>query len=176
MFKTILVANDGSEGALEATEAASDIAVKYDADLVMVYVIPERFLVDGLQRYAAMEPLRILDDVQTADIQKRMEIMARDAAQHDDTVTKSSEHMGQHVLAIGERLAKGKGVKQIKTYLESGNPAREILKHVEFSNADLIVVGRSGHSAAHVTSLGSTADKIIHRSNCTCLVVGGRHH
>ena len=175
MFKTILVANDGSAGALVAAEAASDLAVKYDADLVMVYVIPERFLVDALQRYAAMEPLRILDDVQTGDVQERMKVMAHDAAQHDDNITRSSEQMGQHVLVIGEHVAKEKGVEKIKTYLESGDPVREVIKHAEFTNADLIVVGRSGHASAHVTSVGSTANKIIHRANCACLVVGGRH-
>ena len=172
MSNIILVANDGSANAQHATEVASAIALKNDAEIIMVYVVQERFLADALKRYAAMEPLRILDDIQTSEVQERMQAMANDAAQHDSSLRDASAHVGQHALDLGEQIARNKGVEKVQTHLEFGNPAREILQHAEFAKADLIIIGRNGHRTSEDNSLGSTANKILHGAKCSCLAVG----
>ncbi len=173
MFNTIVVANDGSENAQHATEVASDIAIKYNSEIIMVHVVEQRFITDALQRYAKMEPLRILDDIQTSEVQERMKTLAHDAAQHVDSLRESSTHMGQHALDLGEHVAREKGVKKVQTILEFGSPAREILRHANSSNADLIVTGRSGHGHhAPDPVLGSVANRVNHGAHCSYLAVG----
>ncbi len=57
MFKTVLVATDGSKHASKAITLASDLAVKYDARLVLLHVLQYRPVPEGLQRMLEAERL-----------------------------------------------------------------------------------------------------------------------
>ncbi len=56
MFKTILVATDGSDHADKAIAVAGDLAAKYDANMTLLHVL--------LRRNAAVADLRKLIDVE----------------------------------------------------------------------------------------------------------------
>ncbi|MGD1704282.1 universal stress protein [Dapis sp. BLCC M229] len=52
-----------------------------------------------------------------------------------------------------------------------GNPGREICKLAQEWSADLIVMGRRGHSVFSELVLGSVSNYVIHRAHCSVHVV-----
>ena len=51
-----------------------------------------------------------------------------------------------------------------------GHPAQELLRAAEDANADLLVLGHSGHSAVWGRFLGSTAEKVSRHAHCSVLI------
>lgn len=58
----------------------------------------------------------------------------------------------------------------VRTLVISGRPKQEILRVAEREAADLIVIGAHGHHGL-AGLLGSTADRVLHRSTCSVLTV-----
>ena len=59
----------------------------------------------------------------------------------------------------------------LKTHVVAGHPVRDIVDLARDLNADLLVVGASGHSALYDRMIGSRADRIVHLAPCPVLVV-----
>ena len=51
-----------------------------------------------------------------------------------------------------------------------GHPAQQIVHAAEQHQADLVVLGHSGHSAVWGRFLGSTADKVSRHAHCSVLI------
>lgn len=65
---------------------------------------------------------------------------------------------------------------QVDTHvIEHPNPEQAIINFLQDTHADLAVVGRSGHTGKVLKHylLGTTAERIIHRSPCSVLTVPG---
>jgi len=60
---------------------------------------------------------------------------------------------------------------KLRSHVLTGHPVRNIIKLATDLNADLIVVGASGHSALYDRMIGSRAQKILHHATCPVLVV-----
>jgi nucleotide-binding universal stress UspA family protein len=69
-----------------------------------------------------------------------------------------------------EAAAKEYGCK-LERKLLRGHAAQQIVDYARQANADLIVLGHSGHSGVWGTFLGTTADKIVRHAPCSVLVV-----
>jgi nucleotide-binding universal stress UspA family protein len=76
-----------------------------------------------------------------------------------DQVTRRARHMAEHSQV------------KFQTHVLAGHPVRDIIKLASDLNADLIVVGASGHSALYDRMIGSRAQRILHHANCPVLVV-----
>jgi nucleotide-binding universal stress UspA family protein len=74
------------------------------------------------------------------------------------------------ILQQARALAEESHVK-LRTHLLAGHPVHNIIKLATDVNADLIVVGASGHSALYDRMIGSRAQKILHHATCPVLVV-----
>jgi nucleotide-binding universal stress UspA family protein len=59
----------------------------------------------------------------------------------------------------------------LRTHVRTGHPVHNVIKLATDLNADLIVVGASGHSALYDRMIGSRAQKILHHATCPVLVV-----
>lgn len=57
-----------------------------------------------------------------------------------------------------------------------GNPPVEIVRRAGDTRADLIVLGTHGRGGLQHVLLGSTAERVVHRSRCPVLVVPVRQH
>jgi universal stress protein F len=68
------------------------------------------------------------------------------------------------------RLAQEQGVATPKTLLVMGHAAQLIVRAVEEEQADLLALGRSGHSEVWGRFMGSTADKIARHAPCSVLI------
>ena len=55
MIKKVLIATDGSDHATKAVELGSDLAARYDAEVVLVHVLLRHELPDDMKRMAAVD-------------------------------------------------------------------------------------------------------------------------
>ena len=74
------------------------------------------------------------------------------------------------VVERARRLAKASGL-DLKVHILSGHPVRMIVDLASKLDADLMVIGATGHSALYERLIGSRADRIVQLAPCPVLVV-----
>jgi len=176
MFKTIVVATDGSDHADKAVAVAGDLAAKYDATVTLLHV--------HLRRNAAAADLRRLIDVKQLpdgprEEFERFESMgATSRGLADGGLVVSIPLPESVLLAVGDALidkavgiAKGHGATKIDRVITQGDPADVILNCARDRNADLIVMGTRGLSDLKGLFVGSVSHKVSHLADCTCISV-----
>jgi nucleotide-binding universal stress UspA family protein len=72
----------------------------------------------------------------------------------------------QRTHALAERSEVG-----LLTHILTGHPVRDIVKLAAEIEADLLVIGATGHSALYERMIGSRADRIVQLAQCPVLVV-----
>ena len=173
MVKTILCATDGSEHADRAVGWASDLAAKYGAELVLLYVMPHRPPSPELRHMAEVE--HILDEAapppegtqpaySMGGIRKRL-------SENEAINAQIFRELGERTLNHCKRHAEGRGVEKVKTVIDDGDPAGRILEVAERESAGLIVMGRRGLSDVKGLLLGSVTHKVSQLSERPCLTV-----
>ncbi len=141
-FKRILFCTDFSESADAAFEFALDAAIRRPgATLYVMHVIHE----PDAQYWKAM-----LAEVENINAEAKKAIDAKVAA------------------AYLSRVPKG---VDVKTVYRIGSDAAAILDFAKGERADVIVLGRHGHSSVGKTLFGSVAEKIVRKAECAVLVV-----
>lgn len=60
---------------------------------------------------------------------------------------------------------------ELHTHVLAGHPVRDIVRLTAEIQADLLVIGATGHSALYERMIGSRADRIIQLAQCPVLVV-----
>jgi nucleotide-binding universal stress UspA family protein len=174
MFKTILLATDGSAHAERAAKVAANLAVTYDATLVIMTVSPSSLSLDDL---ASVPQAKHFSKSVRNDIEKMRDIIDNVAMSDDVMYTSipvpqsAIKAIAEEILRSVERSAKDKKVKNIVRINVVGNPARELLKQAGKSKVDLIVMGTRGLSDIGGLVLGSVSHKVIHLAKCPCLTV-----
>ena len=141
MFKSIIVAYDGSEHANKALDIGIDLAKKYGSKLDIVEVIDTAMLTGmGL----APVPAEVVDQIYGKA--KREVEMAKNKA-----IQAGISNVG------GETL--------------EGDPASSILEYAGKNGADLIITGSRGLSTLKRIVLGSVSSRIVQESKIPVLVV-----
>ena len=147
MVKKILLPLDGSDQAFKALDFASDLAEKYGAALLVLYVVTKHELPESVRQFAQVEhiegPLNWI---------------------YDEVVAKN-------VLVEAQDRAQRKGVTSIETLIYDGNPAKLIVEVAGSKNADLIVMGTRGLSDIKGLFMGSVAHKVNQMASCTVVTV-----
>lgn len=149
MFKSILVAVDGSEHANRAVVAAAELARQADARLTLVHIVRRSgtdAIPAGLEELTRLENLRVTE----ADLIRQG---------------------GERVLEDAQMRATRAGLRQPHTRLEWGDPATAILEAARAVDADLIVMGRRGLGGLGALLLGSVSGKVTHLAPCACLTL-----
>jgi nucleotide-binding universal stress UspA family protein len=142
LIHKILVATDFSAHAERALDYAAELAVTYNAPMVLahVYASPIMALPDG---YVMMTVPNLADLV--AGLQ--------------DGLRKT------------EARARQLGVRQLETRLVEGVAWSEILAAAKATGCDLIVMGTHGRGAITHLLLGSVAEKVVRKAECPVLTV-----
>jgi nucleotide-binding universal stress UspA family protein len=140
-YKKILVGYDGSTNSERALIRAVSIANQLGAALTVVVVVNT-----GPIALAPMEP-PIPEEV-FDDLQKN----------------------GKDVLTQGMNIA-GEDVPQVTGTVEEGNPADRLLDVASKHGADLIVLGKRGHSGIERFLIGGVSSNVISHAHCDVLVV-----
>ena len=145
MFKTIVVAVDGSDHARNAIDIGSDLAQKYDARLLILSVYRRVSGVQSTQTQA--EGLQGLSQPSS---------VLRGIAQHavDEAVARAQE-----------RGASAEGS------IKPGQPARSIVEFAKEQGADAIILGSRGLGDIGGFLLGSVSHKVSGLAECTVITV-----
>ena len=76
----------------------------------------------------------------------------------------------REIILPAIELVKEAGIEPKVTILH-GRPADEIIRYVEESNSDMLVIGSRGLNALQELALGSVSHKVIVHAKCPVLVV-----
>lgn len=148
MFKSILVALDGSKHAKRAAAVAIDLAQRYGSRVHFITVTkkPPARLSEELQRYMEVEQLKGSADALITEV-------------------------ARGILAEAEKHARSKGVKEVKTIAKTGPVARTIVDVAKRQKADLIVMGSRGLGTVEGILLGSVSHKVVSLADCNVMTV-----
>ncbi len=146
MLKKILVAIDGSQPSQRALDMGAQIAEKFDAVLVLIYVIRDMQLPESLRQMAEVE---LVQESRLTTLQK----------------------IGQTILAEAATRAKKQGAKDVRNEVRPGDPAGAILRYVAENGVDLIVLGSRGLGDMESILLGSVSRKVSNLAKVGCLTV-----
>ena len=146
MLKKILVAIDGSQPSQRALDMGAQIAEKFDAILVLIYVIRDMQLPDSLRQMAEVE---LVQESRLTTLQK----------------------IGQTILGEAAVRAKNHGAKQVLNEVRPGDPAGAILRYAAENAVDLIVMGSRGLGDMESMLLGSVSRKVSNLAKVGCLTV-----
>ncbi|MEP0521809.1 MAG: universal stress protein [Hyphomicrobiales bacterium] len=143
MFKTIVVAVDGSAPSENALLTACDIAKKYDAAIHLVHS-PE------------LDPIALAMGSGAFSID------------HSSAEVKTA---GRQIMVKAKELAQYYGCEPAECHINNGSAAEDILKHAKKADADLIVAGRRGLGNLTGLFMGSVSQKIAQEAKCACMTV-----
>lgn len=146
MHKKILVGLDGSPHGLAATREAVELAKASDAELHLLTVTRPYKVSPKLRQFLEAEnllgePKYVMDE------------------------------MTNGIVADAKRIAVDAGLKEAKTVVREGKPARALLDYAKSNGIDLIVVGSRGVGEAESALLGSVSQKVSMLSECTVMIV-----
>ena len=173
MFKSIVVAFDGSVHASKALEIGARLAAQDQVPLGIIYVIdPGHLKIPAEMRKMGeveqvVEPMqRMMIDFQAAPV-NLLDRMHKTSAD-------SEKIMGQYAdFLVGQarRSALDCGVQEVDTRAVPGSPAEEVVDFAGDRKADLIICGSRGFGRLKSLLLGSTSHKIAQLAECSCLTV-----
>lgn len=150
-YKKILYTTEFSESWKEVFSHALGIAKQYKAQLTLLYVLNTE-LIDlltfdvGLERSSSIDKKFTEAKEFTTNLRKQI-------------LEKISEAFGEDIL------------KEINILVERGNPAKIILNVAEEKECDLIVMGFKGKTGLEDNTLGSTVNRVLHKSELPVLVI-----
>ncbi len=147
MINKILVATDASPASGRAVSFAAKLAVRHEAELLILNVIRDMQLPDELRQAPEFE-----------SFYNDREDMMRQIA--------------DKILGEARDRAKKIGAKGVQTAIGSGDPATSVAGFARRRNIDLIVVGTRGLSKQGGTpSMGSVSRKLLDLTDINCLVI-----
>jgi len=146
VFKSILVAVDGSQASSRALEMAIQISAKFDADLRILHVVREMQV-----------PLNpgLMDEYEAVE-RKRHDLL---------------RSAGEDILNQAKRVAQSKGIGSVETDIGSGDPATAIVDYADKKQIALIVIGNRGLGQVQSLLMGSVSRKVSNTTKAACLIV-----
>ncbi len=145
MMKRILVAVDGSKTSRKALEFASELAVKFDAELHLLHVA---------------QPLH-----------HEKTLVLGGAAVTVHASPEELQRAGRKVIDAARTIAEEKGVVRLTSQTVFGDPAKRIVESASERDVDSIVLGNRGLGGLAGLMLGSVSHKVNQLASCTCITV-----
>jgi nucleotide-binding universal stress UspA family protein len=142
MYRTVLVATDGSEASFGAVEHALGIAERNGATLHGLYVVDVGYPFSGVESGVDVVP-----------------------------VLEAMRSEGERSLATVEGRAEADGVSFVSAVRESDTVARTITDYAGEVGADLIVLGTHGRRGLNRWLLGSVAERVVRTASVPVLTV-----
>ncbi len=148
-INTILYASDLGENTRPAFHLAIDLAKKYDAQIIFLYVV---------------EPINAnAHNSVSPEVWK--EIIPKAFKEAEDRVKERITNF------FAEEIPEGTNVKPPKALVVRGRITETILRSADKEDADLIIMGQHKRSALGELIIGSAADKVVHHSKIPVIAV-----
>ena len=87
----------------------------------------------------------------------------------DDTLARQLE--GQLEQFVATLIPADIEIDHKVTVLQEFNHREALVDHVNQAGVDLVVLGTRGHTTLRTLLMGSTAEKLIHRTRCSALAI-----
>ena len=163
--QNILYATDLSENARYAFAYAVSLANLYGAKLTLLHVLPDvpHLVESAVVGYISSERW---EEIKQQHFQEAKESL----------IGKRRDHLAiKEVLdqfcEDAKKESEGDGFETDDIIVERGNPVEQILKQADEKKCDLIVMGTHGHGTLADAMMGSTARRVLRRSQKPVLVV-----
>ncbi|MCF6200473.1 MAG: universal stress protein [Hyphomicrobiaceae bacterium] len=161
MFK-ILVPMDGSNHALKALHIACDLAIKYQARIVLLHVLsPDKNASDILD----LPISRKFSPLLFARLQLAFE---KSSAPLEPALL---QKVGHNILKVAAARVHRLGVESEHLPLAIGDPAENILSAYQLTSANTIVMGSRGLDPAQNPNNNSVSHTVFAKADCTCISV-----
>jgi nucleotide-binding universal stress UspA family protein len=139
-FERILVPIDFSQGSRDALDRAAVLARMTRAELILLHVV---------------EPLVF------PTVFAEQSVAAIDLSVWTDKAEHTLRELAEQHRVLGLR---------VRTLVQPGQAAHAIIEAASAENADLIVIGSSGHRSAAYAIFGSTVERVTRKAPCPVLV------
>ena len=149
LFSKILVPIDGSEPSFHAAHIASNIANKFNSEIIILYVVVS----PSKSEYANLTGL-----VTPKQIDMIIENAKKQARDWFDRIEDMIKEKNPNIKVSTKVILTGVAVYG------------EIIQYAGQENIDLIVIGTRGRSGVKKLLLGSTASGVVTYSDCPVLV------
>ncbi len=175
MIRKFLVALDGSDHASKALDLAVELAGSSKAAITVLNVVSDKPLTEGEIQLARTEFKYGVGQALNAP-----QLIRDHASTTADALTEASQGIvglavrqaiGQRLVDRGAAEAKSKGVSQVNTLVEAGDPAATILAVAGEEKPDFIVMGTRGLGTMTGLLIGSVSHKVVRLANCSVITV-----
>ena len=146
MFKSILVAIDGSKPSTNALKAAAELSAKFGAELHLLHVVR---------------------DMQVPLNPGLMEAYEKLERQRHDVLRSA----GEQLINQAKRSVEARGIDAVETDIGSGDPASAIVDYAAKNKIDLIVIGNRGLGRVEGMLMGSVSRKVSNSTKTNCLII-----
>jgi nucleotide-binding universal stress UspA family protein len=152
-FSKLLVAIDGSTSSMHATDYAISIALRNDAQLIILYVI-------DFYKYSHISSSIIL--APTFGSEKYLE----EKNEAEKLMNKIKE---KFKLKVNDNTKS----KELKTEIVEGvkSAATTIMEYAELEDVNLIIIGSRGRTSFKKLLLGSISSDVVKNAHCAVLVI-----
>jgi len=147
-MKKILVPTDFSKSAQNAIDVASEIALKSNAQLILLHIV-ER---------AGGNSFNVEAQIDDSD------------GWEDKLFTMRLIEKGKKQLLASVDSLKQQGVR-VKTELRMGTPFHGMRTIITDQNVDLVVMGTAGHTRMEEMIIGTNTEKVVRHARCPVLTV-----
>ncbi len=141
--KKILLTTDFSDCSREAFDAATTLAEKFDAEILLLYVDDDR-----------LPPL-------VGEFPTQGDQLAEIVLSH-------RRRASAELVKLASALS---GKVKVQEQMLTGTPHREIVRHAEEEGVDLIVMATHGRGFLAHALLGSTTERVLRHAPCPVLSV-----
>jgi len=142
-IKSIICPTDFSKPSLEGLKNALELVEKFDAELIVVYVIEP----PGWSGLAYSPPVSNLTDITKA---LKAEAVKKLNKLQSEIIP---EHVRYRLLAV------------------EGKPAEEIVRLAGEESAEMIVIATHGYSGFHRFVFGSVTERVVRTAGCPVLTI-----
>jgi len=173
MFKSIVVAFDGSVHAGRALEIGARLAAQEQVPLGIIYVIDSAQMQIPTEMRKMGEVEHVIEPVarRVVDFQAAPVNLVNTMNQASADSEKAMLQYADFLVGQARRSALDCGVEDVDARAVLGSPAEEVVDFASERNADLVICGSRGFGRLKSLLLGSTSHKIAQLAECSCLTV-----
>jgi nucleotide-binding universal stress UspA family protein len=173
IFKSILLATDGSLPSIIAQELTAFIVKKLDSKVTVLSVVSHELMDFRLEKYYPVLYKDVPMGTGSGGPEEHIPTVPASGPQEvvSEEITLRYRQKGAEALADAAGLFKEEGISVDQKLVEHADPAEAIIKEAEKGNYDLIVIGHSGEEEKE-PHLGSVAKKTVLHAKTSVLIAG----